>query len=82
MATIRIRFDGGDVPIVTGDRPPNDETPIAGPTPTGFTANHPFIVIEGLYCFGLETALPHTPLWRVVQAVDGEQVELVFRKLP
>jgi hypothetical protein len=82
MATVRIGFDGGDVPIVTGDIPADDQSPIADPTATGFTTNHPFIVAAGIYCFGLDTALPHRPLWQVVQVVDGEQTEVAFRRLP
>jgi len=82
VATVRISFDGGNVPIVTGDMPADDQTPIADPTPTGFTTNHPFIVVEGLYCFGLETAQPYTPMWQVVQAVDGEETDIAFWKLP
>jgi hypothetical protein len=82
MATVRVSFDGGNLPIVTGDAPPDDQTPIVNPTPTGFTTNQAFIVEEGVYCFGLQSAVPYTPLWQVVQAVDGEQAEVVFRKLP
>ncbi len=72
MATVRVSFDGGDVLVITGDIPPNDETAIADPTLTGYTTNRPFIVAEGIYCFGLETAQSHSPLWQVVQAVDGD----------
>ena len=82
MATVRVSFDGSNVPVVTGDVPPDDQTPIVNPTPTGFTTNQAFIVTEGVYCFGLQTAVPYAPLWQVVQAVDGEQAEVVFRKLP
>jgi hypothetical protein len=82
MATVRVSFDGGNVPIVTGDVPPGDQTRIVNPSPTGFTTNQAFIVEEGIYCFGLQTADPHAPLWQVVQAVDGEQAEIVFRKRP
>lgn len=82
MATVRISFNAGSVPIVTGDMPPDPQTPIAEPTQTGFTTNQAFIVPEGIYCFGLETPTPHTPLWQMVQAVDGEQAEIVFRSLP
>ncbi len=82
MATVRISFDGGNVPIVIGDMPADDQTPIADPTPTGFTTNRPFIVVEGMYCFGLETAQPYSPLWQVVQVVDGEATDITFRKLP
>jgi hypothetical protein len=82
MAIVRISFDGGTVPIVTGDVPPDEQTPIAGPAPTGFTTNRPFIIAEGLYCFGLESPVPYAPLWQVVQAIDGEPAEIFFRQLP
>ena len=82
MATVRVIFDGGDVPVLTGDIPPDDQTPIIDPTPTGFITNQAFIVEEGVYCFGLETALSYTPLWQTVQAVDGQQAEIRFRQRP
>ena len=82
MATVRISFDGGDVPIVMGDMPADEQTPIDEPTPTGFVTNNAFIVVEGVYCFGLQTVQHYTPLWQVVQAVDGEQTDISFRKLP
>ena len=66
MAIIRISFDGGNVPIVMGDAPPDDQTPIAHPVPTGFMTNQPFIVAERLYCFGLQTPSDYTPLWQLV----------------
>ncbi len=81
MAIIRVSFDGGNVPIVMGDVPPDDQTPIVFPVPTGFATNQPFIVAEGFYCFGLQTALAYTPLWQVVQAIDGEQTEISFQRL-
>jgi hypothetical protein len=82
MATVRISFDGGNVPIVTGDMPANAQTPIADPTETGFTTNQAFIVPEGVYCFGLDTATAYTPLWQVVQAVDGQQTDIAFERAP
>jgi hypothetical protein len=82
MAIVRVSFDGGDVPVITGDIPPNAETPIAEPTSTGYRTHRSFIVAEGMYCFGLETAQPYSPLWQVVQAVDGEQTDIAFRKIP
>jgi len=82
MATVLIRFDGGKVPVVTGDIPPDDRTPISDPTQTGFVTNQAFIVAEGEYCFGLESAVSYTPLWQVVQAIDGEQAEITFRQTP
>jgi hypothetical protein len=81
MAIVRISFDGGNVPIVTGDVPPDDQTPIVAPVATGFATNQAFIVAEGFYCFSLQTALPYTPLWQVVQAIDGEQSEISFQRL-
>jgi hypothetical protein len=81
MAIVRIGFDGGDVPIVTGDVPPDGQTPITDPIETGFMTNQPFIVVEGLYCFGLRTALSYTPLWQVVQAIEGEEAEIFFQSL-
>ena len=80
MATVRVIFDGGNVPVVTGDIPPDDQTPIINPTPTGFMTNQAFIVEEGVLCFGLQTTVSYTPLWQMVQAVDGEQAEIRFRK--
>jgi hypothetical protein len=80
MAIVRVSFDDGNVPIVTGDVPPDDQTQITDPVSTGFTTNQPFIVAEGLYCFGLQTAVPYTPLWQLVQAIDGEPAEISFRK--
>ena len=81
MATVRITFNAGNVPIVTGDVPPDPQTLIADPMQTGFSTNQAFIVAEGVYCFGLDTPIAHTPLWQVVQAVDGEQAEIAFRSL-
>jgi hypothetical protein len=80
MAIVRLSFDAGNVPVVTGDLPPDAQTPIPNPTPTDFTSNQAFVVREGFYCFGLETAVPYTPLWQLVQAVDGEETEILFRK--
>lgn len=81
MAVVRISFDGGDVPIVTGGVPPDAQTPIVDATDTGFTTNQPFILAAGLYCFGLQTAFPYTPLWQVVQAIEGEEAEISFQRL-
>jgi hypothetical protein len=82
MATIRISFDGGSVPVVMGDMPADGQVPISNPVPTGFTTNQPFIVPEGLYCFGLRTSQRYTPLWQLLQAIDGEQADIAFHKLP
>jgi hypothetical protein len=81
MATVLIRFDGGDVPVVTGAIPPDEHTPIESPTQTGYKTNHGFIVAPGVYCYGLESADAHTPLWQVVQAVDGQQATVAFERV-
>jgi hypothetical protein len=82
MATVLVKFNGGNVPVVTGDVPPDDNTPISNPTPTGYTSNQPVIVSDGLNCFGLDTSIPYTPLWQTVQSVPGVQAEITFRRTP
>lgn len=80
MALVRIKFDGGAVPVVTGSFPPDENTPIDEPTPTGQVTNTLFMVPAGIYCYGLDTDIPHTPQWRRVQAVDGATEEASFVK--
>ena len=80
MATVLIKFDAGNVPVVIGAIPPDAQTPISNPTSTGFVTNQAFIVAEGVYCYGLSSAVPHAPLWYFVQAIDGEQTEVAFRR--
>ena len=82
MATVLVSFNGGNVPVVTGGVPPNHQTPIEDPTATGFVANQAFIVDAGEYCFGLQTTKHYTPLWQVVQAIDGQQARVSFRTVP
>jgi hypothetical protein len=82
MARIHVSFNGGSVPIVVGDTPPDLETPIAEPTDTGFLTNQTAIVVEGEYCVGLQTEQPYAPLWQVVRAFDGERADIAFRILP
>jgi hypothetical protein len=82
MATVLIRFDDDKVRIVTGDIPPDAATPISNPQQTGFVTNQAFIVTEGAYCYGLDPSVACTPLWRILQAVDGQQTEARFRKVP
>jgi hypothetical protein len=80
MATVLIRFDGGNVPVITGAIPANEDTPISNPTPTGFVTNEAFRVDEGEYCFGLDATVPYAPLWQVVQAVNGVPSNIRFRR--
>ena len=80
MAIVRLRFDAGNVPVVTDDIPTDDQTRISNPTPTGFTTNQAFIVRQWIYCLGLQVAVPYRPLWQLVQAIDGEEAEIRFWK--
>ena len=80
MAIVLVKFDGGNVPVVTGAIPPDDATPISNPTRTGFETNKAFMVDDGEHCFGLDTPIACTPLWQVVQAVDGVPAEISFRR--
>ena len=80
MAIVLIRFDGGAVPIVVGDIPPNADTPVSDPLLTGFVTNQAFMVDEGVYCFALDMAPTYRPLWQVVQAIDGQPAEITFRR--
>jgi hypothetical protein len=81
MATILIKFDGGNLPIVMGAAPAAPNLPIANPEETGYTTNTPFIVPPGIYCFGLRPNNNCAPLWQICQAVDGTQAELHFTVL-
>ena len=78
MATVLVRFDGGNVPIVSEDIPRDDKTPIENAVLTGFVTNTAFIVAEGVYCLGLDIVTPYVPLWQLVQAIDGERAEINF----
>ena len=81
MATVLIRFDGGNVAVITGATPLDEDTPISNPTPTGFETNVAFRVDDGEYCFGLDTPIPYAPLWQVVQAVDGVRANVNFKRI-
>ena len=80
MASVLITFDGGNVPVLVGDVPPDPQTPIADPVATGYSTNKPFIVDQNVYCYCIQTNIPHTPLWRTVQAIDGVESKIAFRK--
>jgi hypothetical protein len=55
--------------------------PIPAPQPTGFVTNRMFMLPEGVYCFGLATAVEHRPLWHVVQPIDGEMTVVSFTRV-
>jgi hypothetical protein len=78
MATILIKFSGGDVPVLVGAVPSAPDQPIANPTDTGGTANTPFIMAAGTHCFALQSPVAYAPLWQTGQAVDGTQLHLEF----
>jgi hypothetical protein len=82
MARVHVSFDGGSVPIVMGAMPDDPATPIVDGTDTGYLTNETVIIAEGEYCFGLQTAQPYTPLWQIVDALDGQRVDIAFRTVP
>jgi len=79
MALVLVSYDVSGISIVTGDEPADPQTPIADPVQTGHVTNRPFIVAAGFYCYGL-LGNGCTPLWQLVQAVDGEQTTIAFQK--
>ena len=81
MATVLVKFNGGDVPVVTGEEPPQPTVPIENPTPTGALTNNAFVFAAGTHCFGLETAIPHKPLFHLVDVIDGMENKLAFEAL-
>jgi hypothetical protein len=82
MATIRVKFDGGDVPVLVGAPPTGPDQPIVNPIDTGNVTNTPFIAEAGDYCVTVGSPRAFTPLWQIGQAVDGEQLELTFTVAP
>lgn len=81
MARVLVTFDIDRTPILTGDVPPDSHTPIENPIWSGFVTGVPFIVAPGVYCYGLQSrGVAYTPLWQVVQAVDGELTEIAFHR--
>ena len=80
MATVRIAFDGGDVPVIMGPKPPAQDVPIADPIPAGGNTNSSFLALAGVHFYGLNTSIPHTPLWLRGNAIDGVPLHLSFRK--
>jgi hypothetical protein len=82
MATVLIRFNGGNVPVLVGAAPSTPDEPIANPTDTGGTANTPFIMAAGTHCFALQSPTPYRPLWQIGEAIDGTQLRLDFAVVP
>jgi hypothetical protein len=81
MATVKILFDGGDVPVVMGRKPPAQNVPIENPVPAGGNTNSSFLALAGVHFYGLDTSIPHAPLWQKGKAIDGIPLELTFRKI-
>ena len=81
MAIVKVVFDGGDVPIVTGVQPDTADTAIKDPTEMGGKTNHFFLVTAGVYCIGLKTNAAYTPLWQMGTAVDGVPLNMTFKKV-
>ncbi len=79
MATVLVKFDGGNVSVVTGEEPSDPSVPIENPTPTGALTNEAFVFAAGAHCFGLDTDIPHKPLFLVVDVIDGMENKLEFK---
>ena len=78
MATVKITFSGGNVPIVMGPEPPSKDTPISNPVSAGGQTNISFLAVAGEHCYALNTAIPHKPLWLKGTAIDGVPLHLSF----
>ena len=81
MATVKILFDGGDVPVVMGRKPPADNVPIENPVPAGGSTNTAFMALAGVHFYGLDTPIPYRPLWQKGRAIDGVPLELTFTEI-
>jgi hypothetical protein len=81
VATVKIIFNGGDVPVLMGNRPSGDTVPIENPIPAGGTTNAPFMALAGVHFYALDTRVPHRPLWLRGRAIDGVPLELTFTKI-
>ena len=80
MAIVKILFDGGNVPVVMGAKPPAENVRIANPVPAGGTTNSSFPALAGVHFYGLDTSMPYTPLWLKGRAINGVPLQLTFRK--
>ena len=82
MAIVLVRFDGGNVPVVTGDIPPDDRHPDQRVRRRqSFETNQAVHRGRGRsIASGSDTPIAHTPLWQVVQAIDGVPAEIAFRR--
>ena len=81
MALVKVEFDGGDVPVVTGEEPDSEDQPIKDPVDTGGMTNTPFLIDAGIFTFSLDTDIDFKPLWQTVQTLEGQTVTLNFKKL-
>jgi len=78
MATVKIAFSGGNVPILMGPEPPSKDMPIENPVAAGGNTNISFFAVAGEHCYTLKTSIPHTPLWLKGTAIDGVPLRLKF----
>jgi hypothetical protein len=81
MALVTITFDGGNVPVVTGEEPASETTPIQDPISAGGVSNVPFMFAAGLFTFSLDTSIAFKPLWQTAQTIDGIPLTLTFEKV-
>lgn len=80
MATVTVFFDGGNVPVLKGRKPPADNVPITNPITVG-TTNTPFLVLAGVHFFALDTPIAHMPLWQRARAIDAVPQQVTFKTI-
>ena len=78
MATVKILFDGGNVPVLMGSKPSSPTMPLEDPIPAGGMTNLSFLAAPGVYFFGLDTPIPHRPLWQRGRAINSVPLQLTF----
>lgn len=78
MGVAKILFDE-DCEVVVGGQPAQPDQPVTNPQHVGRT-NTPFIIAEGLHCFGLRGATrPSVPLWQIGQVDAVHVLQLTFK---
>lgn len=78
MGVAKVSFNE-DCEVVVGAQPAQPDQPVTNPQPVGRT-NVPFIILDGLYCFGLRGASrPTVPIWQIGQVNSVRVLRLIFR---
>lgn len=76
MGVVLVTF-ASSCDVIVGDQPEQPNDPVINPVAVGRT-NTRFIMADGLYCFGLDSAQPFAPVWQVGQVSPARVLELEF----